>query len=91
MLPPENPFLTTLSLRLFGLTDETSESSINRILLMLLVSERDLELDPGNVLGAGLGLWGVALVRSVGVDVLLTTSIYCLSCKYGSSEAGLGR
>ena len=47
--------------------------------------------DPGNVLGAGRGLWGVALVRSMGVDVLLTTSLYCLVCKSGSSEAGLRR
>ena len=29
-------------------------------------------------------------MRSVGVDVLIT-SLYCLVCRSGSSEAGLGR
>ena len=47
MLPPEIPFLTTLSLRPFGLTNKLSESPINRMRIVLLVHGRDQELEQG--------------------------------------------
>ena len=98
ILPPEIPFLITLDAIPFGLTEEISESPINRIwfellLRMVLGAGLGLELDTWgcNVLrGAGRGLCCVSFVRSLGVDVLIT-SLYCLVCRSGSSEAGLGR